>query len=121
MSRRVSIILLDDARERYEVLSRIAKGQQIKGTTKNEAEQVIRSLNKKKQILQVDPTYGDKIQKEKRPPELVERYGADKAFFRLDLAMYWRAVYYLQGSKDELYCVLVKILTHPEYDTLFGY
>jgi len=71
--------------------------------------------------LSEDPMVGDSIRKELIPTSLRRAYSVDN-LWRLELPEAWRVVYTIAtkpGSRPEV--LLLRILTHKEYDRLFGY
>ncbi len=104
MQRKVSVILIGNAEETYEKL--------VKSNNFN----LIKSLNKKIEILKLDPTHGDKIPKNLIPPTLVV-----SNLFRIELTDYWRMLYTIAINEFEIVCFVVEILDHDKYNQLFGY
>ena len=71
--------------------------------------------------LSKDPTVGDSIRKQLIPAMLRRGYDIDN-LWRLELPGAWRVLYTIAakpGSGPEV--LILRILTHKEYDRLFGY
>lgn len=41
--------------------------------------------------------------------------------WRVELAHFWRMLYTIKGNDQEVVCFVVDILSHKEYDRVFGY
>jgi len=68
-----------------------------------------------------DPTVGDSIRKSLIPKVLVRQYGVDN-LWRLELPEAWRVLYSIAAKPgQEPQVFILRILTHKEYDRLFGY
>jgi hypothetical protein len=71
--------------------------------------------------LAQDPTVGESIRKGLIPKALIRRYAVDN-LWRLELPDAWRVLYTIAakpGRGPEVF--ILRILTHKEYDRLFGY
>lgn len=83
---------------------------------------VLRSFNKKKEILRNDIHYGDPIPKNLIPKIYYDGHSITK-LFRIELAGYWRSLYTITEGRheNEISIVILSILNHGAYDRLFGY
>lgn len=71
--------------------------------------------------LAVDPTAGDNIRKDLIPRDLKRRFGIEN-LWRAELPGGWRLLYTIVAKVDVRPEVrILRILTHKEYDRLFGY
>jgi hypothetical protein len=71
--------------------------------------------------LAEDPTAGDNIQKDRIPRDLKRRFGIDN-LWRAELPGGWRALYTIVARVDVRPEVrILRLLSHKEYDRLFGY
>jgi len=71
--------------------------------------------------LAEDPTAGDSIRKDQIPRGLRRRFGVEN-LWRAELPGGWRLLYTLAAKVDVRPQVrILRILTHKEYDRLFGY
>src|SRR3990172_163578 len=71
--------------------------------------------------LKKDPTVGDSIRKQLIPTVLRREYEIDN-LWRLELPSAWRVLYSIAarpGQEPEVQ--IIRILSHKEYDRLFGY
>ncbi len=74
-----------------------------------------------KERLEKDVTAGDQVPKSHIPEALKRKYGIDN-LWRLELPEGWRALYTIASRPSEGTTVIVlRILSHAEYDRLFGY
>lgn len=66
-------------------------------------------------------TAGDHISKSKIPDSLRKEYGIDN-LWRIELPEGWRALYtVISRPSEETTVSILRILSHKEYDRLFGY
>lgn len=77
-------------------------------------------INHKKEILRGSMHYGDILAKHLIPQKYKIRYNA-KNLFRVELPGFWRMIYTLLNINEETICLIVDILSHEEYNKLFGY
>ncbi len=71
--------------------------------------------------LAMDPTTGDNVRKALIPRELKRRFGVEN-LWRVELPGGWRLLYTIVAKVDVRPEVRVlRILTHKEYDRIFGY
>ncbi len=70
--------------------------------------------------LKKKPTMGDRIQTQLFPAKYVRKYGI-RNLYRCPLDSNYRMLYTLVSKSDTIYCVILEVLAHKEYDKLFGY
>jgi mRNA-degrading endonuclease HigB of HigAB toxin-antitoxin module len=80
---------------------------------KKKLDDVMNQLKKK-------PIMGDRIQIRLFPVKYVRKYGI-RNLYRCPLGSNYRMLYTLVSKHDAIYCVILEVLTHKEYDVLFGY
>jgi hypothetical protein len=80
---------------------------------------LLKSFFRIKEILKNNPQYGDSIAK-RLIPKLWKRIGI-KRLYRCELANYWRMLYTIEGTENEIYIFVLAIMDHKEYNKLFGY
>lgn len=112
----IKLILQDQAKEAYEMLCKLVKEQKSKGRTNSEEMQLLKSINKKIEILKYNPAYGQSIAKEQIPKTLDVNN-----LFRVELTHYWRMIYTIRTNEVEIVNFVLYIIDHPEYDQMFGY
>jgi hypothetical protein len=118
--RRVDVFIIDEGREEYERLNKLVGEQRAKGVTNSEEIQLLNSINKKTEILKMNPECGNKIPRKFWPKELILRYDLTN-LWRVELINYWRMLYTLRGDRIEVLCFVIRIIDHPTYSKLFGY
>lgn len=101
MNKPVRVILLGKADEKYNNLKKI---------------QLLRSITQKFDFIKANLFYGDNIPKRKIP----KSYDVQN-LWRVELINHWRMLYTIKGDKEEIFCFVLDILDHKEYDKLFGY
>lgn len=112
----IRVILKDQAKEEYDMLSRVVEEQRAKGKTNSEEIQLLKSINNKVAILKYNPAYGQSIDKERIPKTL----DVDN-LFRLELTHYWRMLYTIRTNEVEIVRFILYIIDHPTYDKIFKY
>ncbi|MFW5913405.1 MAG: hypothetical protein ACOCSA_03040 [Candidatus Hadarchaeota archaeon] len=74
-----------------------------------------------KEKLEKDVTAGDNIRKSKIPDSLKDKYGIGN-LSRIEFPEGWRGLYTIASEPGkETTVTIMRILSHKEYDELFGY
>jgi hypothetical protein len=83
---------------------------------------ILKAINKKVELIKVNPHYGNPISKKLIPQEYKENYGITN-LFRVELPDYWRMLYTLTDgeSKIEIIAFVFDIMDYELYDKKFGY
>lgn len=92
---------------------------ELKGKADKESQSLVRSIERMIAILKQNPQYGDPIKKELIPNNF-KKLGIMN-LYRVELSNYWRMLYTLEGNKLEIFCFILNIVDHPNYDKIFGY
>lgn len=117
MNKPVKVILLDEADIEYKRLNEII-GKQIKEGKENTQEmKLLASIQQKKELIKLNPFYGDNIEKKKIP----KIYYDVQNLWRVELTGYWRMLYTIKGNEIQIICFVLDILDHKKYDKRFGY
>lgn len=74
MNRKVAVYLIDGALEEFANLNKAVGEQKARGATDSEEMQLLNSIRKKKELLEQNPEYGDKVPHRLIPKNLVTRY-----------------------------------------------
>lgn len=106
----IRILLKDQAKQAY---------LELKEKEDQQSKAILNSFERVKEVLKQNPQYGDPIKKELIPKEFIEH--GIKNLYRVELSNYWRMIYTLEGNRVEVFCFILKIIDHPEYNKLFGY
>ncbi len=115
-SKTIRVILKDQAKGEYEMLSKVVDEQRKKGKTNSEEMQLLKSIGKKVAILKYNPAYGQSVSKELIPKTL----DVDN-LFRVELTHYWRMLYTIRTNEVEIVSFVLYLVDHPTYNKLFGY
>ncbi len=91
----------------------------LKKSEDKESQTLLRSVNRIIDILKENPQFGDPIRKQLIPQCFQEM--VIQNLYRAELANYWRMLYTIEGTSEEIFCFIVSIVNHKEYDKLFGY
>ncbi len=111
----VRVILSPEAKEVYVYLNREAVKSKIEKS-------IFNAIQKKIELIKMNPHYGDPIGKNLIPKEYKERYGATN-LFRVELPNFWRMLYTLTdgGTEVEIIAFVLDIIDHSIYNKKFGY
>ena len=116
MQRKTSLTLKGQAKEKFEELIYMASLQEMAGKTSSQEKQLLKSIMQKSELLKMNPTAGNRI-----PRHLLPK-GLDVSnLFKVNLCGYHRMVYTLDINAEEVAVFVLWIITHPEYDRIFGY
>ena len=114
--RLVRVILISQAKLEFEGLERMAGEQQMHDLSNSPEQQLLKSIKQKRDMLKLNPTYGDSVPKEQIPASMDV-----SNLFVVDLNRYWRMLYTLEGNQVEIVAFVLNIVDHPTYDEIFGY
>lgn len=92
---------------------------ELKKRDDKEALALLRSINRIIEILKQNPQFGDPIKKQLIPKKLID--GEIQNLYRVELSNHWRMLYTIEGTQVEIFCFVLNIMEHKEYDKLFGY
>ena len=84
-----------------------------------EAQILLHSIQHVIDILKQNPQFGDPVRKQLIPSKFKEM--EIQNLYRVELSNYWRMLYTLEGTQIEIFCFILSIMDHKEYDKLFGY
>ena len=82
--------------------------------------QLLKSIEREKNNLKIDPQHGIHIPRKYIPKNLLERYGTDK-LWKIDLVGFWRLIYTITGDEAKIIAFILEYMDHKKYDKVFGY
>ena len=106
--------LMGQALEEYNKLKENVKEEEKRGATNSENATLFRSINQKIDWLKENPLVGEVVKKKDIPKDL----DVDN-LFKLKLARYWRMLYTIRRQEIEIFCFVLTIEPHPDYDKRF--
>ncbi len=111
----IRIILSPEAEEAYNQLNKLAVNSKIERS-------ILNSIDKKKELIKVNPHYGEPIAKDRIPEEYKNKYGATNLFW-VELSNFWRMLYTLTNDETEIEIIafVLDIMDHNNYNKKFGY
>jgi hypothetical protein len=111
----VKIILSPEAEEAYNLLNKIAADSKIERS-------ILNAVDKKKELIKINPHYGEPIAKDKIPLEYKQKYGLTNLFW-VELSNFWRMLYTLTNNESEIEIIafILDIMEHKKYNKKFGY
>lgn len=114
MSKKVEIVLSPEAEEVYKYLVQESQKSKIERS-------ILNAVEKKKELIKLNPHYGNPIAKKLIPSEYLLRYITN--LFRVELPNFWRMLYTLTDGESEIEIIafVLDIMDHPEYNKKFGY
>ena len=118
MSRPNRVIFVGEAKEAYLSLLKIASDEKSKGIRNSKDQQLLRSIEAKKELLKADPQHGEHIMREYLTKKAIDLYGTD-SLWKLDLANYWRMIYTITGDTVEIRTIILDVMDHKNYNKLF--
>ena len=92
---------------------------ELKKRDDKEAQTLLHSMHRMFDILKGNPQFGDPIRKQLIPRKFID--AGIQNLYRVELSNYWRMLYTHEGTKIEIFCFVLNIMDHKEYDKLFGY
>ena len=116
----VIVKLSAEADEVYTELNEIVGSEKQKGVTSSFHQSLLRSINRVKELLKINPFAGNQIPRRLTPPKYPLKYDAENTW-RIELAGRWRLIYMITGNELEIINFIMDIFDHREYDKVFGY
>ncbi|MBT4805241.1 hypothetical protein HON71_03650 [Candidatus Woesearchaeota archaeon] len=110
LGKEVRVLLKGQAKESF---------LELKKRTDKEAQSLINSIQRVKNILKDNPQFGDPIAKRLIPGKF--KAMGIKNLYRAELSNYWRMLYTIEGTRVEIFLFVLSIVDHKQYDKLFGY
>ena len=120
MKKNVRVILSEDAIKQYNELNSIVSEEVKKGITNSIHQQLLRSINQKKDLLKITPQAGSHIPRPLIPTLYKQKYDVTN-MWKIDLSNYWRMIYTLRTTEIEITDFILDFLDHETYDKIFGY
>lgn len=102
------------ALEEYNKLNEAVGKEHEKGIEKSENITLLCSINQKIDLLKENPLRGEVVKKKDIPKEL----DVDN-LFKLRLAKFWRMLYTIRRKEIEIFCFILVIESHEDYDKRF--
>lgn len=83
---------------------------------------IAKGIQNKAELLKIDPHYGQPIAKRLIPKEYRSFYGVNN-LFRLELPNYWRMLYTITRSNEDIkiVCFIIEAFDHKEYNKRMKY
>ena len=120
MQKEVKIILAEKLEKEYIELNKIVSKEKKESIDSSFHQTLLRAINKNKDLLKINPFYGDPLKKKLIPRQLMQKYDIDN-LWRIELPGYWRMLYSLTGNEVRIICFVLEICNHERYNKLFGY
>ena len=83
---------------------------------------IFEAINKKKELVKINPHYGQPVAKKLIPKEYKQKYGITN-LFHVELPSFWRMDYTLtnNGTELEIIAFVLSITDHDKYNKQYGY
>lgn len=119
-NKEVKVVLSQEANEIYEELNKIVGEEKKKGIDSSFHQTLLRSINRVKELLKLNPFFGNQIPKNLIPEKYIKKYTAENVW-RVELADRWRLLYTITGNNLEIINFILDIVNHKDYNRIFGY
>jgi len=115
MNKTICVTLSPEAEEVYNYLNKQASTSKIERS-------ILNAFHKKKELIKMNPHYGEPIAKRLILGEYAVKYGTINLFL-VELPNYWRMLYTLTDGETEIEIIafVLDIIDHKKYDKKFGY
>jgi hypothetical protein len=110
MGKEVRVLLKGQAKESF---------LELKKRKDKEAQTLLRSIQRAKDILKENPQFGDPIKKDLIPISFKKQ--GIKRLYGLKLSNFWRMLYTIEGTRVEIFLFVLSITDHKGYNKLFRY
>lgn len=126
--KRVSIKLLDEAKEEYLALQEQVRKEREKGIASSIHQTLLKSIESKIEVLKANYDYGIQIPRKLIPKKYQLEYEVTN-LWKLDLSNYWRMIYTIRQPQPEqteveiisIFLDVLDIVDHKKYNKIFGY
>ncbi len=111
----IRVILSSEAEEVYKYLVSESNRSKIERS-------ILNAFEKKKELIKVNPHYGEPIAKNLIPEEYITKHGITNLFW-VSLPNFWRMLYTLTNNETEIEIIafIIDIIDHKRYNNKFGY
>ncbi len=92
---------------------------ELKKRDDKETQLLLHSIHRVIDVLKDNPQFGDPIRKQLIPRKFQDM--GIQNLYRVELSNYWRMIYTLEGNEIDIFCFILSITDHKEYNKLFGY
>lgn len=120
ISRIVRVIFVEEAEQEYQRLVEVVKQERARGVSNSENQMLLRSIDEKVERLKYAPDSGIHVPRKVFPAKYLLKYGINN-LWKMNLFNYWRLIYTLRGDTLEVLCVVLDLVSHPDYNKIFGY
>jgi mRNA-degrading endonuclease RelE of RelBE toxin-antitoxin system len=86
----------------------------------NPNDQLKKPIDDAMDLMKANPTIGDRIEKRLWPRQYVRKYDINN-LFRYEIGSNYRLIYTIVSDSNRIVCLLLDVLSHKDYDKLFGY
>ena len=116
----IKIVLSKKSTKEYEELNKIVYQEKKKEIKSSFHQTLLRAIEKTKELLKVNPFYGNPISKKLIPKELIKRYEINN-LWRVELPNRWRLIYTITGDEIKIIYFILDYMDHKKYNKLFRY
>lgn len=120
IKKKVSIELVNGAKEAYNKLNKIIGEQKINHVQGSIEISLWTGIQRAFDLIEQNPFYGENAKKKQIPYYYIKKYGINNIFI-VDLPQFWRMIYTLKSDKVEIVAFVLDIFTHDDYNKRFKF
>lgn len=107
--------LIGQALEAYNKLKECVREEKQKGTESSQNQTLLRSIDSKKELLKSNPLAGEVI----KARDIPKNFDVDN-LFKMRLSNFWRMLYTIRRNEIDIFCFVLTIESHEDYNKRFG-
>lgn len=119
-NKQIHVCVAGDANVFYSGINHMIEQEILQNKTGTFLQTLFQSINAKKEELRLNPFYGIQIPKKLVPKKYAKTYQV-KNLWKCNLALAWRAIYFISGEEERIIVTIIDILDHRKYSKIFGY
>ena len=117
--RKIKVIFEGEGKEDYLKLMGAVEEEKKNKINSSEYITLLNSINKKIELLKLNPQAGRAVQK-KLIPKIYKEQDLTNLWI-INLANYWRMLYNIQTDEIEIICFILEFGSHDKYNKTFGF
>lgn len=107
--------LIGQALEEYNMLKEMVRDEKSRGIESSKNQTLLRSIDGKIELLKENPLMGEAVKCRNIPKNL----DVDN-LFKMRLSNFWRMLYTIRRNEVDIFCFILAIESHEDYNKRFG-